>query len=279
MGRVLLQGWDLALLMMLGTLVGASLTDPLGGDWLAAAFWAALAIVLLRRVGSVLLDNTHLLLARRGVQRDRAAPRYVRALFEDYAETFERHLLFDLRYAAPNLVRAALDADAVTLAGADVLDVGCGSGLCGPLLKPPASRLTGVDLSPAMLAKAAAKGCYDRLVEGDLVAVLRREEKRYDIVVAADVFVYCGDLRAIFAAVERVLKPGGIFVFTTEVVRGTDEALSWYLTKSGRYTHSWDYVMLGLKEAHLEAIQSEPATLRLQHGAPVPGDVWLARRA
>src|SRR5207245_6254227 len=93
---------------------------------------------------------------------------------------------------------------------------GCGTGLCGDGFRPLARRLVGVDLSPGMLERARARGCYDELVCEELTAYVRRCEERFDLITAADVFCYFGDLTAVFAATAALLRPGGRFIFSVE---------------------------------------------------------------
>jgi predicted TPR repeat methyltransferase len=109
-----------------------------------------------------------------------------------------------------------------------LLDLGCGTGLAGAVFRPFAALLVGVDLSAAMIARAEAKGDYDRLVVGNLATFLTDEianDTKYDLVFAADVFVYLNDLAPVLANVARVLKPRGIVAFTVETHSGADVAL------------------------------------------------------
>src|SRR5205823_1798095 len=111
------------------------------------------------------------------------------ALFDGYAEKFDEHLTGQLRYRCPELLHEAV-ARLNPGAGLNVLDLGCGTGLCGPLFRPLAATLTGVDLSPGMIDKARRRGVYDRLDLEDLVTALRRAPGAVDLLLAADVLVY-----------------------------------------------------------------------------------------
>jgi predicted TPR repeat methyltransferase len=175
-----------------------------------------------------------------------AAPRdYVQALFDDYAESFEQHLVAGLRYRAPSRL-----VDELIALGRgphrNALDIGCGTGLCGPLLRPLAERLTGLDLAPRMLAKAGTLGVYDALVHADALDHLRDTDARFDLVVATDVFIYIGDLAPLFAAV-RAAMDRGVFCFTVEALApGSGD---YQLQPSLRYAHAESYVRR-LAEAH-----------------------------
>ena len=154
----------------------------------------------------------------------RAPDRYVQALFDGYADDFDQHLVGVLGYQA----HAVLTRHLALLARGpfeSALDLGCGTGLCGPLVKPHVRHLTGVDLSAAMLARAGALGVYSELVQGDLVGHLQSTQRRYDLVLAADVFIYVGELDDVFSAVREVTLPGAVFCFTAEVPPTRSQAL------------------------------------------------------
>src|SRR5262249_34211053 len=140
---------------------------------------------------------------------------------------------------APELLLGAVSRVAGrALRDLDVLDLGCGTGLAGEQFRPAARRLDGVDLSPKMLAQAAAKGGYDRLTAGDLVAHLGGIGDRYHLIIAADVFVYLGDLVPVFAAARRALRAGGWLAFTVEAGDGAD----YHLQPVRRYAHPRGYL-------------------------------------
>jgi predicted TPR repeat methyltransferase len=103
------------------------------------------------------------------------APRhYVQSLFDTYAEGFDEHLVQVLHYQAPQVLAQGLEAMGRRFARA--LDLGCGTGLCGPLVRPMAKVLHGVDLSATMVQRATGLGVYDQVVQSDLVAYLQQAE-------------------------------------------------------------------------------------------------------
>jgi predicted TPR repeat methyltransferase len=163
--------------------------------------------------------------------------RYVEMLFDGYADKFDQHLVQVLHYQAHRLVVEQVSHPGRSFARA--LDLGCGTGLCAPLARPIAHRLEGVDISAAMLAKAQALGLYDQLTQADLVSYLSSTPRRYDCVVAADVFIYVGALEPVFDGVARVLEPGGVFGFSVEIA--PDEC-DFALRPSQRYAHSERYL-------------------------------------
>jgi predicted TPR repeat methyltransferase len=182
-----------------------------------------------------------------GASAPARAPRaYVQELFDDYAERFEQHLVGALHYRGHKVLVEMLQRAAAGRRVQRALDLGCGTGLCGPLLKAFCEAIDGVDLSAQMLARAQALQVYDRLVTADVTEHLQASDARYDLVSAADVFTYIGDLTAVFGAVQRVLQPGGVFGFSVEAA---PDAVDFELRGSLRYAHSRRHVE-ALAEAH-----------------------------
>ena len=204
---------------------------------------------------------------------------YVRRLFDHHAGDFDSSMRERLDYRGPELLVAAVQAVAgARLRAGFLLDLGCGTGLGGATFRPFADRLVGVDLSPAMIDQARAKGLYDRLCVLDLAQFLREEalhKVQYHLVLAADVFVYCGDLAPIAAAVAGVLGSGGLFAFTVE----THDGRGVLLRETLRYAHSADHVRDALQRAELTPLTLESASTRTEKGVPVSGLVVVARRA
>lgn len=193
---------------------------------------------------------------------------YVKALFDGYAADFDEHLVGRLGYRAHEALAALLPAGRRWHAA---LDLGCGTGLCGPLLRPRVQVLHGVDLSPAMLAHARARGLYDRLDEAELVAWLQREARgaaRYGLVVAADVFIYVGNLAPVFEAVAGLLEPGGDFAFSVErPVAERPVTLGPQL----RYGHGEAHLRQLAAGCGLQVATIEPQRLRHEQGRAIEG--------
>jgi len=220
----------------------------------------------------------HMLAAcRQASVPSRASDAYVQTVFDGFASAFDQRL-HDLEYRAPELVAELLgrqQADAT--ASLRILDAGCGTGLCAPLLRPYASRLTGVDLSGAMLDRARQRGGYDDLVKAELTAFLAQAQGSFDIIVSADTLVYFGDLSAVVHAASRALVPGGSLIATLE--RAEDEPSSGYrLNGHGRYSHSEKYLNSVCADCGLRLEHVESAVLRLEMAEPVMGLVFCATR-
>ena len=205
---------------------------------------------------------------------DAPPPRYVQGLFDNYAAQYDQHLVQVLSYSAPQVLVAGLGQRGQPYVSA--LDLGCGTGLCGPLLRPRVTWLEGVDLSANMLERAAALGVYDELVQADLVAHLGTTERRHDLVVAADVFIYVGELAPVFEGVARVLEVGGSFCFSVEEATGDHDLV---LLPSLRYAHSERMVRALGGRFGFEIAACNRQAIREHQGVPVPGlFTWLVRR-
>lgn len=154
----------------------------------------------------------------------RASDAYVRTVFDGFADSFDAKLA-SLDYRAPSLVGEHLARILPEPARQyTVADLGCGTGLCAPLVRPWSSRLVGCDLSGAMLEKARTRGGYDDLVEDELVAFLERHRATFDLLVSADTLCYFGDLHGVAVAAAAALRPGGRLVFTVEATDAPPDA-------------------------------------------------------
>jgi len=204
---------------------------------------------------------------------ERASDQYVASVFDGFAKSFDAKLA-DLSYKAPELVAAEVDR----LCGVpgrqlDVLDAGCGTGLCGPLLAPHARTLAGVDLSEGMLRRAADRDLYEGLYQAELVNFLSNSGQTFDLIVSADTLCYFGVIDGFAEAVVKALRPGGTLVFTVEALLGDAPESRYRLMGHGRYSHSRQYVESALQTVGLSAVDSQPVVLRNEGGKPVDG--WL----
>lgn len=208
---------------------------------------------------------------------DRAPDRYVATLFDAMAEQFDHRLVSILAYDGPGVIRSLLDGAIAADASHDILDAGCGTGLCASVLAPMARRLVGVDLSPAMLDKARARGVYDALIHAELTAWLERQPAAFDLVVMADSLIYFGDLGRVFDAVCRSLRPGGLFAFTLELVSPQDSGDGGFVLRpSGRYAHDTQHWTRRLVERGFHIRRSETIAIRQEFCQPIAGAAVLA---
>jgi predicted TPR repeat methyltransferase len=218
----------------------------------------------------------HLFAANSGERvPDRAADSYMVELFDNFSKDFDEKLA-KLGYSAPAILVEKLRTEIGSSAPlAHILDAGCGTGLCGPLLRPLCMRLTGVDLSPGMLEKARSRGGYDELVASELCAYMRTRNGEFDAVISADTLVYFGALEEAMAAAKQCLKAGGCLTFTVEALaqEGEDHAIQHH----GRYAHSGKYVRRCLAQAGFAEPAIERVILRKEMGKDVHGLAVLTR--
>jgi len=196
------------------------------------------------------------------------------SLFDRYADHFDEDLLNRLKYRAP-VDMADLIESIRPSRDLDILDLGCGTGLVGVHVKKFAKTLCGVDVSSGMLRKAEQRGIYDNLICGEIIGYLSDNSRQYDVAIAADVFVYFGDLTAVFELFGRSLRDDGIFCFSVE----SGETGDFTLQTNGRYAHSRDYIEALAENCGftIEAINS--CVIRRERDCDVPGFIAAFRRA
>ncbi|TWT82321.1 TPR repeat-containing protein YrrB [Planctomycetes bacterium CA13] len=204
------------------------------------------------------------------------------AFDERFAENFDRKLA-RLDYQSPQLIADVLEKIELPNRKVDVLDCGCGTGLCGPLLRPLASKLVGVDLSKAMLDQAFKRQLYDQLHECEITQFMSTHPCSFDVVISADTLCYFGELDEVLRSASQCLKPGGVMIFTLESLKpstlkpstrqSTASADLYQLCPHGRYTHSREYVAAAVQGAGLERMKISKVVQRFEIGRPVEG--WL----
>jgi predicted TPR repeat methyltransferase len=235
------------------------------------------ALITYRRLLALRPDHAearHMVAVLAGEAPEKANEAYVAALFDAFADSFDEKLVGWLDYRAPQhvagAVRAALGAEAAVMRA---IDLGCGTGLLAPELRGLVRRLDGIDLSPKMIDKARARRLYDDLVVGEIVAALQKRKGAYDLVAAADVLSYFGDLRVLFEAVHDGLQDGGLFVATVEKGSGA----RYQAGKTGRYQHGEAYLRKRAAEAGFVVLSLDEIELRKEENKPVFGYVFVLR--
>jgi len=218
----------------------------------------------------------HMLAATSGVGAPpRAADRFIKLMFDDFAASFDQSLE-RLGYRAPQLIADTLAAVVPRNAQADILDAGCGTGLCGPLVRPMARRLVGVDLSDGMIAKARQRGGYDEFAVSELSQFMRSRPASFDVVLSADTLCYFGSIEEPLAAARECLRKAGVLAFTLERLDPADSEKPYRLEPHGRYSHSEAYVRNACAEAGFAKLTLVTEVLRREKGANVTGHVVLA---
>lgn len=208
---------------------------------------------------------------------ERASEGYVRGLFNDYAPHFDESLA-SLEYRAPQLIAERLASLMPAGARPAILDAGCGTGLCGPLLAPAARRLVGVDISPGMLAEAKKRAVYDELVESELTAYMAGRPAAFDVIVSADTLVYIGRLDEPLAAAAASLAPDGLLLFTLEQMAEDSGGNGYCVAPHGRFVHRTDYVRAMIEDAGLILVAFNPIVPRMEGRQPVRGLLAACRK-
>ena len=214
----------------------------------------------------------HHLAAVSGISTDRAPDDWVRKTFDNFAPQFDAQLQ-SLGYKVPQQLAKRLLARAP--GPFDIVDLGCGTGLCGVALSDAKRRLVGVDLSEKMVNLSRSRDVYDELIVAEVHDWLRAADTaRFDVVIAADVFIYIGALETVFVEAGRVLRPGGWLAFSTEECEGHD----FVLLPSGRYAQSEAYIRK-LADPAFVVREAEPTILRLEGTTPTRGRLYLLQRS
>ncbi|RAM63182.1 methyltransferase [Herbaspirillum rubrisubalbicans] len=221
---------------------------------------------------------SHMHAAYAGLPRQTVPRDYIVRRFDDYADHFDSKLLAQLDYRGPQVLAQVLQGCLPGLSGLDVLDAGCGTGLCAAVLAPYARRLEGIDLSPNMLRHAARHPHYSTLAQAEVVEWMVAHPAHYDLVAACDVLIYCGQLVDFFEALRTTLRRGAHVIFTVELA-DADQQASYTLHASGRFRHQRSYVEKCLSAAGLQVVLMREDSLRVEMQQAVPGLVVLARAA
>ncbi len=204
-----------------------------------------------------------------------APPEYISTLFDAYADHYDAHLVKALDYQVPILLFDAIKKiSTLPNASWEILDLGCGTGLCGIPFKSAAKKLTGVDLSTKMLHEAQQKNIYDELKAEDVILFLKKQQSHYHLILAGDVLVYSGDLEPLFTAVYSTLYPNGFFVFNAEISTDHD----FQVNQSGRFAHHKNYLDNLAKKHQLNLAFYASSVTRLQNNAPVYGHIYVLQR-
>jgi len=199
-------------------------------------------------------------------------PEYVQNLFDRYALYYDSHMRNTLQYDVPEAIARYLHQAQAVFQNA--VDLGCGTGLTGNVMREQSKHLTGVDLSSKMLTEAGKKDIYDTLVEADLFSFLKETDTVYDLAVAADVVPYFGQLDDFFRALSMRMVPQGWFLFTTEI----SDMLPWQLQASMRFSHHPDYIHKQLVAHHFELTHETIVMGRMQNHEPIRLKLYVARR-
>lgn len=219
----------------------------------------------------------HMLASLNASNTTKAAPSaYVKLLFDQYASYYNQHVTKTLQYAVPQLLRQAIGKFITnTTKQQYILDLGCGTGLCGIYFRDVARYLLGVDLSPTMLIEANKLGAYDALCCCNILELIPGLNRQcFEIVLAADVFVYIGDLDIIFSQLVSIIKADGLLLFTVEEQTANS---TYTLQATGRYAHAQEYISNLAKLYGFTIETNDPITPRMHNEQPIAGRLYVLR--
>lgn len=200
-----------------------------------------------------------------------------RQLFDNMAESFDKHLVTELGYRLPRVVADKI-LERFPERNLNVLDLGCGTGLLGACLGRLDGFLIGVELSSKMIEQAARHDVYDRFHTVNLLDALRETPASiYEVITALDVFVYVGDIAEAIPDAYRILLSAGDFYFSCETA--PEDGPDLVLQDSGRYAHKRSHVQQLCRQAGFENVQIDDVVIRHEAGQPVQGFLVMARKA
>lgn len=217
----------------------------------------------------------HMLSALRGESPSAPPAEYVAELFDQYADRFDSELMEGLGYRVPFLLAELAREVRGERMYTELLDLGCGTGLVGETFLSCATRLHGVDLAGKMVAAAREKGIYDALHQDELLNFCRYTKQSFDLLVAADVLIYMGDLEPFFQVLPRILRPGGDLLYSLEE---GEAGVDFALRPSGRYAHDPAYPERLAAAAGLRLLECRRTALRREKEQWIYGWLYMWQR-
>ncbi len=201
---------------------------------------------------------------------------YARDLFDRYAGHFEEHLVSSLKYQVPFIIKEKL-LSLNSAKDSKILDLGCGTGLLGKTVVDSFPNLVGVDISSNMIDETRKKDIYSELHTNDIQEFLLKSVQEYDLIIAADVFIYIGALKTIFSRIKKSINSNSYFIFTIELLNEFDKE-SFHLAKSGRFSHTIEYIESLCKDYGFEIIDKEKIILRQENKIGQKGVIFILKK-
>lgn len=188
---------------------------------------------------------------------------YAQKLFDNFAKNYEKTLKI-IEYKLIDYIKNLNQ----TFSG-KILDIGCGTGLLGEVIKHKDNYLVGIDISKEMIKLANDKNIYDELGQTNALSYLELGEK-FDYIFALDVFGYVGDFEKIIDKCQN-----SNLYFSIELLEKNEK--DFILYENGRYKHSKEYVLNLLKKYNFQTVQTNEIIIRIENNTPVLGMIISAR--
>lgn len=217
----------------------------------------------------------HLLSSLNKATSSQYSAEYAENLFDRYANHFEDHLVSSLKYQVPSIIKEKLQY-LNPPRDSKVLDLGCGTGLIGKTLVDLCPYIEGVDISTNMIEETRKKAIYTTLHINDIHDFFLINLKKFDLIIAADVFIYIGDIQTIFSSVRESLNPNGYFIFTIELSPEIN-AKNFQLAKCGRFSHTIEYVETLCRDIEFEVVEKEEIILREENKTGQKGAIFTLK--
>ena len=212
----------------------------------------------------------HMLASLTGSTATSTPKQYIKDVFNHYSSHYESSLVDELGYDVPDKLRKLYDSHfQENRPPVKAIDLGCGTGLSGLSFHDICDNLTGIDLSENMVEEAEKKQIYDQLVIKDILGFLKKKNNCYDLIIAADVLTYMGDLSDIFKLAYTSGSDGCVFCFSTEKTN----TKGFRLGKTGRFQHSINYLHLTAQQTGWQTLLQVETDLRMEKGVWIPGNL------
>jgi len=196
---------------------------------------------------------------------DKPALPYLKNFYDSYAVNYDEYLINRLSYKCPDIILDSMKKQHIS--NVDVLDLGCGTGLCGVAIKSITRSLVGVDLSQPMLAVASQRSMYDNLADSDIYEFMSQKQNQYDVIVAAGLFEHIGTTEPLFSATLKALRNNGYFIFTCE--ENIDGDLG--VNKSGYYMHGRSHLEQQAIDCGFEVVAVDNVAMWIENNQPMSG--------
>lgn len=214
----------------------------------------------------------HLVSALSGENVSSTPDEYVQSVFDNYSDNYEQSLVNELNYSVPTKLREIFGVTFPQIKQIqNCLDLGCGSGLAAVEFVDICDSFLGVDLSEKMLQLAAKKDIYKSLIATDIESFLNQNEEMFDLILAADVFTYVGELQAIFEKLTVCATDSCVFSFSTELLKSRE---TFKLQKSGRFAYSKGYINKTAQNTGWQVVNTKATGLRKERGQWIDGIIY-----